>query len=52
MERKNKNNSENNYINLPMNKEEYENFWKELTKAEVVELHEFEKEKFLKGVCQ
>ena len=27
----------NSYINLPMNKEEYENFWKELVNAEVVE---------------
>ena len=44
-----KNNSENNYINLPMNKEEYENFWKELTKAEVVELHEFEKREIFEG---
>ncbi len=31
------------YINLPMNKEEYEVFWKELVEAEVVELHQFEK---------
>ena len=44
-----KNNSENNYINLPMNKEEYENFWKELTQAEVVELHEFEKREIFEG---
>ena len=36
-------NNDNSYINLPMNKEEYENFWKELVNAEVVELHEFEK---------
>ena len=26
-----------------MNKEEYESFWKELTEAEVVTLHDFEK---------
>ena len=44
-----KNNSENNYINLPMNKEEYENFWKELIQAEVVELHEFEKREIFEG---
>lgn len=43
---------EENYINLPMNKEEYEIFCNELINAEVVELHEFEKEKFLKDVCQ
>ena len=34
---------EADYINLPMNKEEYENFVNELVNAEVVELHEFEK---------
>lgn len=34
---------ESNYINLPMNKEEYENFYNELVNAEVVNLHEFEK---------
>lgn len=42
---------EADYINLPMNKEEYENFVNELVNAEVVELHEFEKKKFLKDVC-
>ena len=31
------------YINLPMNKDEYEEFIQELINAEVVELHEFEK---------
>ena len=31
------------YINLPMNKEEYETFWYELVNAELAELHEFEK---------
>lgn len=51
MARKTKN-QEKSYINLPMNKEEYEAFWKELTEAEVVTLHDFEKEKFLKDVCQ
>lgn len=43
---------EQSYINLPMNKEEYEKFWNELVNAEVVELHEFEKEKYLKVACQ
>ncbi len=37
------------YINLPMNKEEYEDFWKELVSAEVVELHEFEKKEIFEG---
>ena len=44
-----KNSNENNYINLPMNKEEYENFWNELVKAEVVELHNFEKREIFEG---
>ena len=44
-----KNTSENNYINLPMNKEEYEKFWNELVKAEVVELHNFEKREIFEG---
>lgn len=43
--------NENSYINLPMNKEEYEKFYGELINAEVVELHNFEKKKYLKGVC-
>ena len=34
---------EQSYINLPMNQDEYEKFWNELVKAEVVTLHEFEK---------
>ena len=34
---------EQSYINLPMNQEEYEKFWNELVKAEVVTLHDFEK---------
>lgn len=38
-----------NYINLPMNKEEYETFWKGLVDAEVVELHEFEKKEIFEG---
>ncbi len=37
------------YINLPMNKEEYENFCKELIEAEVVTLHEFEKKEIFEG---
>jgi len=37
------------YINLPMNKEEYESFWKELVEAEVVTLHEFEKREIFEG---
>lgn len=42
-------NQEASYINLPMNKEEYEKFWKELVEAEVVELHEFEKREIFEG---
>ena len=37
------------YINLPMNKEEYEKFVNELVNAEVVELHEFEKREIFEG---
>ena len=37
------NKGEADYLNCAMNKEEYENFYKELISAEVVELHEFEK---------
>ena len=37
------------YINLPMNKEEYESFWKELVEAEVATLHEFEKREIFEG---
>lgn len=43
---------DSSYINLPMNKEEYLQFYNELVNAEVVTLHEFEKRKFLKAVCQ
>lgn len=42
-------NEEASYINLPMNKEEYENFVQELVNAEVVELHEFEKREIFEG---
>ena len=37
------------YINLPMNKEEYEAFVKELINAEVVTLHDFEKREIFEG---
>ena len=37
------------YINLPMNKEEYENFYNELLNAQVVELHQFEKREIFEG---
>ena len=37
------------YINLPMNKDEYEEFIQELINAEVVELHEFEKREIFEG---
>ena len=37
------------YINLPMNKEEYENFCNELVNAEIVTLHEFEKREIFEG---
>ena len=41
--------AENSYINLPFTKEEYEKFWKELVEAEVVTLHEFEKNEIFEG---
>ena len=44
-----KDNNKDSYINLPMNKEEYELFWNELVKAEIVELHEFEKREIFEG---
>ena len=37
------------YINLPMNKEEYEKFYNELLNAQVVELHQFEKREIFEG---
>lgn len=40
---------EASYINLPMNKEEYETFYAELINAEVVTLHEFEKREIFEG---
>ena len=40
---------EKSYINLPMNKEEYEGFWNELVNAEITTLHEFEKREIFEG---
>ena len=40
---------EKSYINLPMNKEEYETFTNELVNAEVVMLHDFEKKEIFEG---
>ena len=37
------------YINLPMNKEEYEKFCKELIEADKVILHDFEKKEIFEG---
>ena len=40
---------DSSYINLPMNKEEYLNFYNELINAEVVTLHDFEKREIFEG---
>lgn len=40
---------ESAYINLPMNKDEYELFYNELINAEVATLHEFEKREIFEG---
>ena len=40
---------ESAYINLPMTKEEYLKFYKELINAELVELHNFEKREIFEG---
>lgn len=40
---------DSSYINLPMNKEEYINFYNELINAEVVTLHNFEKKEIFEG---
>ena len=40
---------ESDYINCPLNREEYYNFVRELVKAERVELHEFEKSEIFEG---
>ena len=42
-------NQDASYINLPMSKEDYENFYNELINAEVVTLHEFEKREIFEG---
>ena len=48
-EQKENKNVDYSYINLPMNKEEYEVFYNELVNAEIVELHEFEKREIFEG---
>lgn len=40
---------EASYINCPMNKEEFHNFYQELIQAKTANLHEFEKEIFFEG---
>ncbi|MDO5556629.1 MAG: methylenetetrahydrofolate--tRNA-(uracil(54)-C(5))-methyltransferase (FADH(2)-oxidizing) TrmFO [Clostridia bacterium] len=40
---------DSNYINLPMNKAEYEKFWNELIDADIVTLHDFEKKEIFEG---
>ena len=40
---------DSSYINLPMNKEEYEIFYNELVNAEIVTLHEFERKEIFEG---
>ena len=40
---------DSSYINLPMNKEEYEKFYNELVNAETVVLHDFEKKEIFEG---
>ena len=42
-------NQEKSYINLPMNKEEYDSFVDELMEAEPVVLHDFEKREIFEG---
>lgn len=44
-----KSKNEGSYINLPMSKEEYENFYNELINAELTQLHEFEKGDIFEG---
>ena len=44
-----KKNKEESYLNLPMNKEEYERFVYELINAEVATLHSFEKKEIFEG---
>ena len=40
---------EDDYINCPMNKEEYEAFYEELINAQIAELHEFDKKHVYEG---
>ncbi|MBC8016104.1 MAG: FADH(2)-oxidizing methylenetetrahydrofolate--tRNA-(uracil(54)-C(5))-methyltransferase TrmFO [Sporomusaceae bacterium] len=40
---------DDDYLNCPMNKEEYTNFWNELTTAETVPVKDFEKPIFFEG---
>ena len=42
-------NQDASYINLPMSKDEYEKFVKELVEAEVITLHDFEKREIFEG---
>ena len=42
-------NENKDYVNLPMNKEEYENFVNELINAEVTNLHSFEKKEIFES---
>lgn len=42
---------EDDYLNCPMNKEEYENFYNELVNAESAELHSFDKKKGVYEGC-
>ena len=41
--------ADNSYINLPMNKVEYEEFYNELVNAEIVTIHDFEKKEIFEG---
>lgn len=40
---------DDDYINCPMNKEEYESFYNELVNAEIAELHDFDKKHIYEG---
>ena len=40
---------DDDYINCPMNKEEYEHFWQELVNSEKTQTKNFEKEIFFEG---
>ena len=41
--------ADSNYLNLPFNEEEYNNFYNELINAEVATLHDFEKKEIFEG---